>query len=118
MRWLATDSATGELSATLANEGSASEPHAETLALLQFTSGSTAAPRGVMVTHANLLHNLARLREVFQFSAESIGVSWLPHYHDMGLIGGLLQPIYAGGEMIVMPPSAQCMSVCPPQRDN
>ncbi len=78
----------------------------ETLAFLQYTSGSTAAPRGVMVTHGNLLHNLACLREVFQFSAESVGVTWLPHFHDMGLIGGLLQPIYAGGEMIVMPPSS------------
>ncbi len=78
----------------------------ETLAFLQYTSGSTATPRGVMVTHGNLLHNLACLREVFQFSPESIGVTWLPHYHDMGLIGGLLQPVYAGGEMIVMPPSS------------
>ncbi len=59
-----------------------------------------------MVTHGNLLHNLACLREVFQFSPESVGVTWLPHYHDMGLIGGLLQPVYAGGEMIVMPPSS------------
>ena len=58
-----------------------------------------------MVTHGNLLHNLLCLREVFQFSAESIGVTWLPHFHDMGLIGGLLQPVYAGGEMILMPPS-------------
>jgi len=84
------------------------DPHAdlETLAFLQYTSGSTAAPRGVMVTHGNLLHNLACLREIFQFSAGSIGVSWLPHFHDMGLIGGLLQPIYAGGEMTVMPPSS------------
>ena len=59
-----------------------------------------------MVTHGNLLHNLSCLHEVFQFSPESIGVTWLPHYHDMGLIGGLLQPVYAGGEMIVMPPSS------------
>jgi phthiocerol/phenolphthiocerol synthesis type-I polyketide synthase C len=78
----------------------------ETLAFLQYTSGSTAAPRGVMVTHGNLLHNLASLREIFEFSPESIGVTWLPHYHDMGLIGGLLQPVYAGGEMIAMPPSS------------
>ena len=78
----------------------------ETLAFLQYTSGSTAVPRGVMVTHGNLLHNLACLRQVFQFSPESVGVTWLPHYHDMGLIGGLLQPVYAGGEMIVMPPSS------------
>jgi acyl transferase domain-containing protein/acyl-CoA synthetase (AMP-forming)/AMP-acid ligase II/acyl carrier protein len=100
LTWLATDdlpNTSKELNSTGAN--------LETLAFLQYTSGSTAAPRGVMVTHGNLLHNLSCLREVFQFSEESIGVTWLPHFHDMGLIGGLLQPVYAGGEMIVMPPS-------------
>ena len=102
LHWLATD----DLPA--ANADGWRDPGAtlETLAFLQYTSGSTATPRGVMVTHGNLLHNLACLREVFQFSPESIGVTWLPHYHDMGLIGGLLQPVYAGGEMIVMPPSS------------
>ena len=59
-----------------------------------------------MVTHGNLLHNLSCLRQVFGFSRASVGVTWLPHYHDMGLIGGLLQPLYAGGEMIVMSPSS------------
>jgi len=102
LHWLATD----DLPA--ANADGWRDPGAtlETLAFLQYTSGSTAAPRGVMVTHGNLLHNLACLRDVFQFSPESVGVTWLPHYHDMGLIGGLLQPVYAGGEMIVMPPSS------------
>ncbi len=102
LHWLATD----DLPA--ANADAPRDPRAtlETLALLQYTSGSTAAPRGVMVTHGNLLHNLRCLRDVFQFSPESIGVTWLPHYHDMGLIGGLLQPVFAGGEMIVMPPSS------------
>jgi acyl transferase domain-containing protein/acyl-CoA synthetase (AMP-forming)/AMP-acid ligase II/NADPH:quinone reductase-like Zn-dependent oxidoreductase/NAD(P)-dependent dehydrogenase (short-subunit alcohol dehydrogenase family)/acyl carrier protein len=100
LQWLATD----DLPATSAEEWRVPATNLETLAFLQYTSGSTAAPRGVMVTHGNLLHNLACLREVFQFSPESIGVTWLPHYHDMGLIGGLLQPVFAGGEMIVMPP--------------
>ena len=102
LRWLATD----DLAPTLAEGWRDPGATADTLAFLQYTSGSTAAPRGVMVTHGNLLHNLACLREVFQFSLESVGVTWLPHFHDMGLIGGLLQPIFAGGEMIVMPPSA------------
>ena len=101
LQWLATD----EASDSDAAEWNASDASRETLALLQYTSGSTAAPRGVMVTHGNLLHNLACLREVFQFSTESVSVTWLPHYHDMGLIGGLLQPVFAGGEMVVMPPS-------------
>lgn len=102
LQWLATD----DLSAASAEGWRDSSATLESLAFLQYTSGSTAAPRGVMVTHGNLLHNLACLRELFQFSPESIGVTWLPHFHDMGLIGGLLQPVYAGGEMIAMPPSA------------
>lgn len=100
LTWLATDDLPNSLAAS-PDTGA----NLDTLAFLQYTSGSTAAPRGVMVTHGNLLHNLSCLREVFQFSAESTGVTWLPHFHDMGLIGGLLQPIYAGGEMNVMPPS-------------
>jgi acyl transferase domain-containing protein/acyl-CoA synthetase (AMP-forming)/AMP-acid ligase II/acyl carrier protein len=102
LQWLATDDVPPSFSEEWRDPGA----NLETLAFLQYTSGSTATPRGVMVTHGNLLHNLACLRDVFQFSSESIGVTWLPHYHDMGLIGGLLQPVYAGGEMIVMPPSA------------
>jgi acyl-CoA synthetase (AMP-forming)/AMP-acid ligase II len=102
LHWLPTD----ELQAASAEEWRKPAANLETLAFLQYTSGSTATPRGVMVTHGNLLHNLACLRGVFQFSPESIGVTWLPYYHDMGLIGGLLQPVYAGGEMIVMPPSS------------
>jgi len=102
LQWLATD----DLTAASADESRDLGATLDTLAFLQYTSGSTATPRGVMVTHGNLLHNLACLREVFQFSPESIGVTWLPHFHDMGLIGGLLQPVFAGGEMIVMPPSS------------
>jgi acyl transferase domain-containing protein/acyl-CoA synthetase (AMP-forming)/AMP-acid ligase II/NADPH:quinone reductase-like Zn-dependent oxidoreductase/acyl carrier protein len=102
LQWLATDDLPAALSEGWRDPGA----NLETLAFLQYTSGSTAAPRGVMVTHGNLLHNLACLREIFQFSPESIGVTWLPHYHDMGLIGGLLQPVFAGGEVIVMPPSS------------
>jgi acyl transferase domain-containing protein/acyl-CoA synthetase (AMP-forming)/AMP-acid ligase II/NADPH:quinone reductase-like Zn-dependent oxidoreductase/NAD(P)-dependent dehydrogenase (short-subunit alcohol dehydrogenase family)/acyl carrier protein len=102
LQWLATD----ELPAASAEGRREPALNLETLAFLQYTSGSTATPRGVMVTHGNLLRNLACLRDVFQFSPESIGVTWLPHFHDMGLIGGLLQPVYAGGEMIVMPPSS------------
>ncbi len=102
LQWQATD----DLPAASAEQWRDPGARLETLAFLQYTSGSTAAPRGVMVTHGNLLHNLACLREVFRFSPESVGVTWLPHFHDMGLIGGLLQPLYAGGEMIVMPPSS------------
>lgn len=76
----------------------------ETIAFLQYTSGSTAAPRGVMITHANLLHNLANISRFFGGGPESMGVTWLPPYHDMGLIGGILQPIYAGFPVAILPP--------------
>jgi acyl-CoA synthetase (AMP-forming)/AMP-acid ligase II len=76
----------------------------ESLAFLQYTSGSTAAPKGVMINHGNLLHNLALIHHCFQHSAQSRGVIWLPPYHDMGLIGGILQPLYGGFPVTLMSP--------------
>ncbi|MGG6240880.1 AMP-binding protein [Nodosilinea sp. AN01ver1] len=75
-----------------------------TLALLQYTSGSTALPKGVMISHDNLLHNSELIGRCFGNTAESRGVSWLPPYHDMGLVGGILQPLYVGAEMTLMAP--------------
>jgi acyl-CoA synthetase (AMP-forming)/AMP-acid ligase II len=74
------------------------------VALLQYTSGSTAAPRGVMLTHANLLHNSDFIRRAFGNSERSCGVIWLPPYHDMGLIGGILQPLFVGFPCHLMSP--------------
>ena len=79
---------------------------ANSLAFLQYTSGSTALPKGVMVSHANLLYNSAMICERFENSLESRGVVWLPPYHDMGLIGGILQPLYVGFPVILMSPAA------------
>jgi natural product biosynthesis luciferase-like monooxygenase protein len=76
----------------------------ETLAFLQYTSGSTGAPKGVMLSHHNLLHNSALLRRSFEYTPESYCVSWLPVYHDMGLIGGVLQPLYGGFPCALMSP--------------
>ncbi len=76
----------------------------DSLAFLQYTSGSTAAPRGVKVTHGNLLHNSEMIRLAFAHDRSSVGVSWLPLYHDMGLIGGILQPIYTGFPLTLMSP--------------
>ncbi|MGB7414218.1 MAG: beta-ketoacyl synthase N-terminal-like domain-containing protein, partial [Thermosynechococcaceae cyanobacterium] len=78
----------------------------QTLAFLQYTSGSTGNPKGVMVSHSNLLHNSALIYDCFGHSPESQGVIWLPPYHDMGLIGGVLQPLYAGFPVALMPPVA------------
>jgi acyl-CoA synthetase (AMP-forming)/AMP-acid ligase II len=74
------------------------------VALLQYTSGSTAAPRGVMLTHANLLHNSDFIRRAFGNRERSCGVIWLPPYHDMGLIGGILQPVFVGFPCHLMSP--------------
>ncbi|MEO0804441.1 MAG: beta-ketoacyl synthase N-terminal-like domain-containing protein, partial [Cyanobacteria bacterium J06642_2] len=76
------------------------------LAFLQYTSGSTGNPKGVKVSHANLLHNAAAIQHGFIDSDRSMGVSWLPPYHDMGLIGGIVQPIYVGAATVLMPPEA------------
>jgi acyl-CoA synthetase (AMP-forming)/AMP-acid ligase II len=76
------------------------------VALLQYTSGSTASPRGVMVTHGNLLDNLRAGARVGAFDADSVGVSWLPVNHDMGLIGGVLQPAFSGFPVWLMAPVA------------
>ncbi|OKH25124.1 beta-ketoacyl synthase, partial [Hydrococcus rivularis NIES-593] len=78
----------------------------DNLAFLQYTSGSTGMPKGVMVSHGNLIHNSSLINRCFQDTAESKGVSWLPPYHDMGLIGGILQPIYVGASQALMPPVA------------
>ena len=76
------------------------------LAFLQYTSGSTGAPKGVMISHGNLLHNLTLIHKCFEHTANSHGLIWLPPYHDMGLIGGVLQPIYGGFPVTLMPPVA------------
>lgn len=82
------------------------EPNVDpsTVAFLQYTSGSTAAPRGVMVTHGNLLHNLSVINYVEENDSDSVSVSWLPVIHDMGLIEGVLEPAYAGYPAYLMSP--------------
>lgn len=79
--------------------------HASDLALLQYTSGSTRTPRGVALSHRNILANSELIRRKFGTDRHTIGVSWLPHHHDMGLIGNIIQPIYAGGMGILMAPT-------------
>jgi acyl-CoA synthetase (AMP-forming)/AMP-acid ligase II/acyl carrier protein len=76
------------------------------LAFLQYTSGSTAAPKGVMLSHENLIHNSSLIREAFGTDEDSTAVFWLPLYHDMGLIGGVIQPIYCGGTCVLLAPAA------------
>ncbi len=76
----------------------------ESLAFLQFTSGSTGEPKGVMVSHGNLLHNLSLLDRWVESPANGCLVSWLPFFHDWGLIGGLLWPLYLGCTGVIIDP--------------
>jgi acyl-CoA synthetase (AMP-forming)/AMP-acid ligase II/alkylation response protein AidB-like acyl-CoA dehydrogenase/acyl carrier protein len=71
-------------------------------AFLQYTSGSTKSSRGVVVTHQNLLANLAMIQDSFQLTRRSDSVSWLPLFHDMGLIGGVLEPLYLGARAVLL----------------
>ena len=76
----------------------------EALAFLQYTSGSTAAPKGVMLRHANLLANLEQIRLAFAQTPAERTVIWLPPYHDMGLIGGILTPLHSGNTAVLLSP--------------
>ena len=98
--WIATDKLPNE---TI--DWNPSEADSDTLALLQYTSGSTGNPKGVMVSHGNLLHNCKVIQSISNASEESRAVSWLPHYHDMGLINGFLFPIYLGAPTTVLAPA-------------
>ncbi|HEX4966052.1 MAG TPA: amino acid adenylation domain-containing protein [Thermoanaerobaculia bacterium] len=102
LEWIATDG----LDTSAASRWCPPELSGETLAFLQYTSGSTSTPRGVMVSHGNLLHNQEQMRRAFGQSEASIVVGWLPLYHDMGLIGNVLQPLYVGGRCILMSPAS------------
>lgn len=77
----------------------------DSLAFLQYTSGSTGEPKGVMISHGNLMANSRDICEAFGHSPESRGLVALPLYHDMGLIGGVLQPMFVGFPVHVMTPA-------------
>ncbi|BBD69134.1 AMP-dependent synthetase and ligase [Nostoc commune NIES-4072] len=100
LHWLATD----ELSNDLAQAWQPQELTGDTLAFLQYTSGSTGTPKGVMISHGNLLHNERMIEKAFGHTNKTIVVGWLPVFHDMGLIGNVLQPLYLGVPCILMSP--------------
>jgi amino acid adenylation domain-containing protein len=97
---------TESLPASLADSWREPEIGPETIAFLQYTSGSTSDPKGVMVAHGNLVHNEEVIREACGHDEQSTFVSWLPIYHDMGLIGGVLQPLWVGAACVLMAPVA------------
>lgn len=81
-------------------------PDTDRLAFIQYTSGSSGNPKGVMVSHGNILHNEAVIQEAFGHSPRSLGVGWLPLFHDMGLIGNILQPLFVGFPIVLFSPVA------------
>ena len=101
IRWRATD----QWDEQLADQWQRPDVHGDTLAFLQYTSGSTGMPKGVMLTHSNLMHNSAMITYAFEHSRSGSGVFWLPLYHDMGLIGGILQPLYMGRPNMLFSPT-------------
>jgi acyl-CoA synthetase (AMP-forming)/AMP-acid ligase II len=102
LHWLKSDSVDSDLG----KEWQAPSVTHDTLAWLQYTSGSTATPKGVMVSHRNILYNSEYIKQAFELTPDSLSVSWLPHFHDMGLIDGMIQPLYTGFPGVLMPPLA------------
>ena len=102
LHWIATDKVVG--GAAEAWREPAVSP--STLALIQYTSGSTAIPRGVMVSHENLLANSAHISQAFEIAADAVSVTWLPVFHDMGLTNGIIQPMFGGRGCVLMPPQS------------
>ncbi len=100
LRWLATD----DVNLQYAQKWQKVPLSGDDIAFLQYTSGSTAEPKGVKIAHKNLLHNLKAIHQCFQHTTQSQGVIWLPPYHDMGLIGGVLQPLYGNFPVVLMSP--------------
>lgn len=100
LQWVATD----DIPLSLADDYQEIDINSDTLAFLQFTSGSTGIPKGVMVTHGNIMHNSETIYQAFEHGEQSRGLIWLPLYHDMGLIGGVIQPLYGGFPTVLMSP--------------
>lgn len=100
IEWVATDT----VPALWATAWEPPAVDADTIALLQYTSGSSAAPKGVMVTHGNLLAGSRMIYRAFEHDATLVGVSWLPVFHDMGLIGHVLHPVYVGIQNVFLSP--------------
>ncbi|VEU33336.1 unnamed protein product [Pseudo-nitzschia multistriata] len=105
LEWITTDTKkTKTATTTTKGGGLPPPPKASDLAFLQYTSGSTSDPKGVMITHGNLAHNLTIITRELKAGTDTVVVSWLPQYHDMGLIGSYLGVLYCGGSGCYMSP--------------
>ena len=101
VRWIATD----ELTDAHADGWIEHDPDPDSLAMIQYTSGSTSRPKGVMLSHANLVANTRAISSAFDVGRDTKAVFWLPACHDMGLIGGVLAPVYCGIPNIIIAPA-------------
>jgi acyl-CoA synthetase (AMP-forming)/AMP-acid ligase II len=101
LRWGLTDAAVAD-----AENWVAPDIDADTTAVVQYTSGSTRAPKGIVVTHGNVLHNLEAIHQAWLGDDSDIAVYWLPQHHDMGLIGSVLEMVYIGCTTVLMSPAA------------
>ena len=102
MKWIVTDRVREDLADKWVNP----EINSETIAFLQYTSGSTGVPKGVKVSHGNLIHNQRMIKKAYNHTENTIYLSWLPLFHDMGLIGNVIQTVYLGTTCITMAPAA------------
>jgi 8-amino-7-oxononanoate synthase/acyl carrier protein len=100
--WLAVD----EIALDLAEDWVSPTLRSDQLAVLQYTSGSTGTPKGVMLSHGNIMHNALIIVYSFEPTQAGLGITWLPTYHDMGLVGGVLEPLYYGRPNVLMSPMA------------
>ena len=100
IKWLATE----EIPLDIAADWIKPKIAANDLGLIQYTSGSTGSPKGVMLSHNNLIANSRMITQAFEIDRTRSGCSWLPLYHDMGLVGGILNPMYCGMADTIMSP--------------
>jgi len=100
--WIASD----QIPHSLASRWKMPDISGDTLGVLQYTSGSTGQPKGVMLTQRNLLANCAMICFGFDPGSQGVGMTWLPTYHDMGLVGGVLNPVFIGRPNVMMSPMA------------
>jgi acyl-CoA synthetase (AMP-forming)/AMP-acid ligase II/acyl carrier protein len=98
--WIATD----HVAPALADSWKPPQLTGNDLAILQYTSGSTGTPKGVVLTHGNIMHNVSLITYAFESTRDSVGMTWLPTYHDMGLVGGVLTPLFYGRPNVMMSP--------------
>ncbi|MEO0756446.1 MAG: fatty acyl-AMP ligase [Cyanobacteria bacterium J06648_16] len=102
MRWVDTE----QIEPELAEGWTDPEVDKDVLAYLQYTSGSTSTPKGVMLSHYNLMHHSAYLQRACGYTADGPTVTWMPYFHDYGLVEGLIQPMYNGAPCYIMAPLA------------